>query len=323
MSLGAGSSGYVGEIHNDRNPLPSSSITISNGVATIALCNTCNGFAGDRGRCLTETIEAVIAASAGDGVAIPSSSRAILPTRGVPKETAELILQKRRVVKAIRVAAKDQPSARCMSNFESVLDRIKLCDLLYRDKMFNEFYRLKTFDSYKELIPEAARMAELGFYFSGKTYLNDSVIAFVHVTCAFCDFEHKFTPAECRLPINYQTISGLHGPVKDIYCRARVENIPIRNKMGNFKVHFPKSMEMFPMKRLMENSEGNILSTRETCDPEIEPILCPCCHVRIIDTVLFSCGCMVCCGYCLGSHAFETCYQCGARVVGYAKVIIT
>ena len=194
---------------------------------------------------------------------------------------------------------------------------MKLAHILF-DKIFlNEFYRVKSFDSQQRLLKEGPKLASLGYYFSG--VIREDRVPIAILKCAFCEHEFRLRQPLQRKP-PYSLIEQDHKTVQKIDCIQKVGNIPKVQKLKPYNFFTTKSDAVYPMEELAQDSRKRILTIEELKEEDRKPFICPCCKKRMIDTVLLKCGCMVVCGHCLSDWAFETCFKCGASVVGYGNV---
>jgi hypothetical protein len=201
-----------------------------------------------------------------------------------------------------------------------IRDKIKLCDLLFKTKMYNELYRIRSFDAYPKLQPHAKQLAALGMYFCGKYNHKAANRTLIYMTCAFCSFVHRVGPANCT-DFNFNALKYIHAEESNIKCRLKYENIPHDNKLAKYNVHFTTD-EPFPMQALATSQIAELPAT-ELAKASNKPLICPVCSKREIDIVFLTCKCCCICSYCASQYPGNTCIKCNAKILGYAKVVIT
>src|SRR2546426_3576608 len=124
------------------------------------------------------------------------------------------------------------------SSFSRLVDKLRLCDILFRDKFYNEFYRMKSFDVCRALLHEARKLALAGLYFAGSEINPTDGLTYIYLNCAFCKFETVYNHVRGD-SIDHERIERDHNRVKNIFCMAKLENEPIRSKLVKHKIFLP------------------------------------------------------------------------------------
>src|SRR5215510_506439 len=116
------------------------------------------------------------------------------------------------------VRTDDNQSTSALTPYQSISDdshKLKQCDNLFRVKLFNEKYRLRTFKLQDHLISDIDLLVSEGFFFSGLSLSpsGDNTIC-VHLNCIFCPFAASVNEKECenqdQVKAVIQTIIVMH-----------------------------------------------------------------------------------------------------------------
>ena len=230
---------------------------------------------------------------------------------------------------------------------KDVRDSLRLCDILFRDKMLNEFYRQRTFKHapWKLLVLcNVHRLVGQGFYYSGESIsrllsngdvctcgfcliahsVSGQKMSVSHLSCAFCRYEtiirhdHLNEPVKATLEI--ERIERNHNFNAGNKCHFKLGNESIHHRLTEFNLHLTNPSSGFPMTKLLESSEKTTLGASERRGNR--QVLCSMCGERIIDSVFLPCGCMFLCGVCLSKYSYKRCIHCRQLINGYTRGIL-
>jgi C3HC4-type zinc finger (RING finger) protein len=215
-----------------------------------------------------------------------------------------------------------------LTNF-SLDDRVELCDILFKHRFYNQYYRKRSFLSCQKLKSYADQLAELGYFYSGReiarhiTLDNQIFRTFLFLTCVFCKFAYR-VPSDETECFDFDELKKRHdrngsGTFK---CRMRFLNVPIRDGLGAFNVHEIETSS-YGTVSMTKLPRQELLTAEEASDPKNKWVTCMICSEREINVAFLPCGCVVMCSFCIVSYNSDLCPKCNVKVKGYSKVIIT
>lgn len=221
------------------------------------------------------------------------------------------------------------------TNFD-LAEKIELCKLLFKHKLYDECARKRTILSCDALKAYADQIAALGYFYSGKE-LTSRLLAgnkrlFTSVfflTCVFCKYVHRVTSLQGKkleedVDVFLSNLKNAHDQEStDAFrCRMRLSNVPARQGYEKNNVHEVeyKSGASLLMQKLEPAKQ---LSSAEMQDPVNKWILCMVCREKEINVAFLPCGCALLCSSCLPFYRAETCAKCASKIEGYSLIHIT
>jgi len=228
---------------------------------------------------------------------------------------------------------------------EEVQNALRLSDILFKDRLTNEYYRHKSFSHAPFKIRSVAsekQFTKLGLYFSGESQINvlerlipgnnnmrnTRSLTCYYLNCAFCSFEEHFTcqdlvsepkfEAALHRVLHYHVYHASH----NVTCAQKRGNKPLRDQLTPYKLFNAYPTHLYPMRELEPISNKNKLTRVEVEASDTVRVVCQFCQERVIDTVLFPCGCIFMCGVCASKYTNENCINCDTPIVGYGRAIL-
>ena len=274
-----------------------------------------------------------------DNPSTPSSSTNLTPNNELRKS----FLERREIfAKAEKYAEK-----KCQTMFndfsQEIQNALRFTDIMFNDRMLNEYNRLRTFMHAPQKLQDIARdkrFTHLGLYYSGKNFIQvlrsstrcniKKEIECYYVSCAFCDFEGVFTSEDLEvgnekkfeLAWNRILINHLFHTSRQPNCSEKKGNKPLNDQLSLFNLHMTHSSNLYPMTQLEPISKRITLTRVEVENRDNVRVVCQMCKQRIIDVALFPCGYIFMCGVCAASYTCENCVNCDKSIVGYGRAIL-
>jgi C3HC4-type zinc finger (RING finger) protein len=221
--------------------------------------------------------------------------------------------------------------ASLLSHFD-LLDRVELCNILFKRRFFNQYYRARSFQMCIRLKPYADQLAELGYYYCGRDIPQvqlepeESAIyhSFFHLTCVFCGYQHRVSSMQCENGFDFENLKSSHDQhaTELLRCGMKFMNIPIKSGLEVNNVHQVETSdgETISMTKLDIQPP---LSASELADPKNRFVICLVCRERAIDVAFLPCGCASLCSSCVRNYKTNKCTRCNAEIKGYSKLLIT
>jgi hypothetical protein len=222
-------------------------------------------------------------------------------------------------------------SAKNLSHF-TFFEQIELCEQLFKNRVQEEEFRLRSFGVCDKLKPYGSRLAKMGYMYTGKE-VNSRLItgtqtrvfnSYLFIMCVFCKFEHRVIATLCDTGFNFDELKTLHDQnrTNGFQCRTQANNIPIRDSLtpNNFHVLDTPINRSPDMSRIDVNP---VLTSAEQNDPINRWVSCLVCRQRNVNVAFLPCGCAMLCSSCLQTYKCQTCPKCLKMFEGYAKIIIT
>src|SRR5579859_2817784 len=216
-----------------------------------------------------------------------------------------------------------------LSHFD-LMDKVELCNILFKRRFFNQYYRTRSFQLCVRLKPYADQLAELGYFYSGReipqVQLSDEENAIFqsnfYLTCVFCGYQHRVTSMQCENSFDFENLKSKHDQYGTglLKCGMRFLNIPIRSGLEVKNVHQVETLNgTISMTKL---DIQPTLSASELADPKNRFVICLVCGERAIEVAFLPCGCASLCSSCVRNYKSSKCTRCNAEIKGYSKILI-
>lgn len=199
------------------------------------------------------------------------------------------------------------------NSFENLLDRDKrrFCFHFFYEHFAKEYFRLRSFDAFIYFRQSQVKeLAKLGFFYTGsdKVLYNPKH----YITCFYCHFEFCFYSVQCS-NIDIAYVEEQHNKVRTSDCIEKPYNVSISNPLEKYKIYLAQENLYNPMTELRDYQCVNNFDTR---------ILCYICKSRPLSVIYRPCGCIFACDYCTSQFLSTRCFNCDAKIEGYARVYI-